>query len=164
MFNRAFNDITGDEQDFYPAALAEKIDELNDYSYQSINNGVYKTGFARTQEAYNESVVKVFAALDNVEQCLSHHKYLLGDQISEADWRLFPTLVRFDVGDYSAFKCNLRAIRDYPRLSAYLQNLYTQPGVANTVHLDIYRAGYRSKSPMRNPNGIVPVGFTRSFQ
>lgn len=164
MFNSAFNDITGDQQDFYPAALAQKIDELNDYIYQNINNGVYQTGFAVTQEAYNESVVKVFAALDIVEQRLSHNKYLLGDQISEADWRLFPTLVRFDVGYYSAFKCNLRAIRDYPHLSAYLQNLYIQPGVAGTVHLNIYRAGYHSKSPMRNPNGIVPIGFTSSFE
>lgn len=105
----------------------------------------------------------LFAALDNLEQRLSSNKYLLGDQISEADWRLLPTLVRFDVGYYSAFKCNLRAIRDYPHLSAYLQNLYAQPGVASTVDLDIYRAGYHSKSPMRNPHGIVPVGFTSTF-
>lgn len=163
MFNSAFNDITGDQQNFYPAALAQEIDELNDYIYQNLNNGVYQTGFARTQEAYDESVAKVFAALDNLEQRLSSNKYLLGDQISEADWRLLPTLVRFDVGYYSAFKCNLRAIRDYPHLSAYLQNLYAQPGVASTVDLDIYRAGYHSKSPMRNPNGIVPVGFTSTF-
>lgn len=163
MFNSAFNDITGDQQNFYPAALAQEIDELNDYIYQNLNNGVYQTGFARTQEAYDESVVKVFAALDNLEQRLSSNKYLLGDQISEADWRLLPTLVRFDVGYYSAFKCNLRAIRDYPHLSAYLQNLYALPGVASTVDLDIYRAGYHSKSPMRNPNGIVPVGFTSTF-
>jgi putative glutathione S-transferase len=163
MFNSAFNNITGDQQDFYPAALAQEIDELNDYIYQNLNNGVYQTGFARTQEAYDESVVKVFAALDHLEQRLSSNKYLLGDQISEADWRLLPTLVRFDVGYYSAFKCNLRAIRDYPHLSAYLQNLYAQPGVASTVDLDIYRAGYHSKSPMRNPHGIVPVGFSSTF-
>ena len=160
MFNSAFNHLTGDEQDFYPEKLASEIDELNDYIYQNINNGVYKAGFARTQEAYDDAVTKLFAALDTIEERLSLHRYLSGDQITEADWRLLPTLVRFDVGYYSAFKCNLRAIRDYPNLSAYLRDLYSQPGVASTVDLDIYRAGYHSKSPHRNPHGIVPVGFS----
>jgi putative glutathione S-transferase len=101
--------------------------------------------------------------LDTLEARLSTHRYLLGDNITEADWRLLPTLVRFDVGYFSAFKCNLKALRDYPHLSAYLQDLYSQPGVASTVDLDIYRAGYHSKSPLRNPNGIVPVGFVSTF-
>ncbi|MFT7561500.1 MAG: putative glutathione S-transferase [Flavobacteriales bacterium] len=159
MFNSAFNHVTGDDQDFYPDALAAEIDELNDLIYNNINNGVYKAGFARTQEAYVEPVTKVFSTLDSLEAQLSSRRYLLGDNITEADWRLLPTLVRFDVGYFSAFKCNLRAIRDYPHLSAYLQDLYSQPSVASTVDLDIYRAGYHSKSPLRNPHGIVPVGF-----
>lgn len=159
MFNSAFNDVTGDEQDFYPDALSQDIDELNDFVFNNINNGVYKAGFARTQSAYDEAVVSVFDALDTIEARLSSQKYLLGNQITEADWRLLPTLVRFDVGYYSAFKCNLKAIRDYPNLSAYLQGLYHQPGVVSTVDFDIYRAGYHSQSDIRNPNGIVPVGF-----
>lgn len=163
MFNSAFNQVTGDDEDFYPDALATEIDELNELIYNNINNGVYKTGFASTQAAYDESVTKVFNTLDALEARLSTRLYLLGDNITEADWRLLPTLVRFDVGYFSAFKCNLRAIRDYPHLSAYLQNLYSQPGVASTVDLDIYRAGYHSKSPLRNPHGIVPVGFASTF-
>ena len=163
MFNSAFNQVTGDDQDFYPDGLASEIDELNDLIYNNINNGVYKTGFARTQEAYDESVTKVFVTLDTLEARLSTRRYLLGDNITEADWRLLPTLVRFDVGYFSAFKCNLKAIRDYPNLSAYLQDLYSQPGVAITVDLDIYRAGYHSVSPLRNPHGIVPIGFESTF-
>lgn len=163
MFNSAFNHITADEQDFYPAALAAEIDALNDVIFNNINNGVYKTGFARTQEAYEESVVKVFSTLDELEARLSTRRYLLGDKITEADWRLLPTLVRFDVGYFSAFKCNLRALRDYPHLSAYLKDLYDQPGIASTVDLDVYRAGYHSVSPLRNPHGIVPIGFESTF-
>jgi putative glutathione S-transferase len=163
MFNSAFNQVTGDEQNFYPDELATQIDQLNDQIFNNINNGVYKTGFARSQEAYDESVTKVFSTLDTLETRLSAGRYLLGDNITEADWRLLPTLVRFDVGYFSAFKCNLKALRDYPYLSSYLQDLYSQPGVASTVDLDIYRAGYHSKSPLRNPHGIVPVGFVSTF-
>jgi putative glutathione S-transferase len=163
MFNRAFNDITGDAQDFYPDALAQEIDELNDYIYQNINNGVYQTGFARTQGAYDESVVKVFTALDKLEQRLSNNKYLLGDNITEADWRLLPTLVRFDVGYFTAFKCNLRALRDYPHLSRYLQDVVNLPNVGKTIELDVYRKGYNSVSPLRNPHGIVPIGLESAF-
>jgi putative glutathione S-transferase len=163
MFNTAFNDITGDTQNFYPAQLANEIDELNEYIYANLNNGVYQTGFARSQQAYNESVTKVFAALDQLEQRLSSRRYLLGDQLTEADWRLLPTLVRFDVGYFSAFKCNLKALRDYTHLSSYLKDLCCQPGVANTIELDIYRRGYHSVSPLRNPHGIVPVGFDSVF-
>lgn len=159
MFNSAFNSITGDEKDFYPDTLAKEIDSLNDIIFNNVNNGVYKSGFARTQEAYSEAVVQLFNTLDEIEKRLSQSRYLLGDAITEADWRLLPTLVRFDVGYYSAFKCNLRAIRDYPHLSAYLKDLYVQDGVAQTVDLDVYRAGYHSQSPLRNPYGIVPVGF-----
>ncbi len=163
MFNRAFNDITGDQHDFYPDAFTEEIDSLNDFIYQNINNGVYQTGFARTQDAYNESVVKVFSALDSLEQRLSNRKYLLGDNITEADWRLLPTLVRFDVGYFTAFKCNLRALRDYPHLSRYLQEVVNLPNVGKTIELDVYRNGYNSVSPLRNPHGIVPVGLEPAF-
>ncbi|MEH6579330.1 MAG: glutathione S-transferase family protein [Amphritea sp.] len=163
MFNSAFNGVTGDTQDFYPLHLAGEIDELNGYIFANLNNGVYQTGFARTQEAYDESVVKVFSALDELEQRLSKQCFLLGDSPTEADWRLLPTLVRFDVGYFSAFKCNLKAIRDYPNLSGYLKDLCRQPGVAETVELAIYRQGYHSKSPLRNPYGIVPVGFESDF-
>lgn len=159
MFNSAFNQITGDQQDFYPPELAEQIDQLNHYIYQRINNGVYQTGFARTQEAYDEAVIQVFAALDTIEERLSAQQYLIGEQITEADWRLLPTLVRFDVGYFSAFKCNLRPIRDYENLSRYLDTLLAIPSVANTIELDVYRQGYHSKSPLRNPYGITPIGL-----
>lgn len=163
MFNRAFDDITGDTQDFYPQDIAEDIDKINDYIYQNLNNAVYQAGFARSQQAYDEAVTKVFTALDQLESSLTEQKYLFGDRLTEADWRLLPTLVRFDVGYFSAFKCNLRAIRDYPNLSRYLRDLTSVEGVMDTVELDIYRQGYHSKSPLRNPNGIVPKGFATTF-
>ena len=159
MFNTAFNGLTGDRQDFYPTHLEQEIDSLNDLIFNNVNNGVYKSGFARTQEAYTEAVTAVFKTLDQLEERLSRSRYLLGDTITEADWRLLPTLARFDVGYYSAFKCNLRAIRDYQHLSAYFKSLYEYEGVAETVDFDIYRAGYHSHSPLRNPYAIVPVGF-----
>ncbi len=163
MMNSGFNHISGDDQDFYPNALQLEIDELNFTIFNDLNNGVYKTGFARTQQAYDESVVKVFSTLDELEKRLATNKYLLGETITEADWRLFPTLVRFDVAYFSAFKCNLKAIRDYPNLSAYLKDLYDQPRVSETVDLDIYRNGYHSVSPVRNPYGISPIGFNSDF-
>ncbi len=163
MFNSAFNEITGDVQDFYPSNKREEIDTINTFVFNRINNGVYKTGFARTQQAYNESVISLFDALDEIETRLSTQRYLLGDDITEADWRLLPTLVRFDVGYFSAFKCNLKALRDYPHLSSYLKDLYGHAGIAQTVDLDIYRKGYHSKSPLRNPHGVVPVGFDSTF-
>jgi len=163
MFNSAFNDFTENQQDFYPLALSAEIDDLNDYIYKNLNNGVYQTGFARTQEAYDEGVVKVFSALDSLEQRLSTNQYLLGNTLTEADWRLLPTLVRFDVGYFTAFKCNLRALRDYPNLSRYLQTLVALPNVGKTIELDVYRKGYNSKSPLRNPHGIVPIGFEPAF-
>lgn len=158
MFNGAFNALTGDQQDFCPLDQLAEIDALNEYIFSHINNGVYQAGFARSQEAYGEAVTKVFAALDSLEGRLSDRAFLLGETPLEPDWRLLPTLARFDVGYYSAFKCNLRALRDYPRLSAYFRRLYQHPGIAETIHFDIYRAGYHSRSPLRNPHGIVPVG------
>lgn len=164
MFNSAFNHITEDHKDHYPDKLAQDIDQLNAFIYDNLNSGVYKTGFSRTQQAYDESVVKVFEALDEIESILSDSRYLLGEELTEADWRLLPTLVRFDVGYFTAFKCNLKALRDYPAISRYLQELVLVPGVADTIDLDVYRNGYHSKSELRNPHGIVPIGLTPAFQ
>jgi putative glutathione S-transferase len=158
MFNSVFDEITDNRKDFYPPDKADQIDTLNDLLFNTVNNGVYKAGFARSQVAYNDAVTTLFDVLERVEQRLESQRYLLGDQITEVDWRLLPTLVRFDVGYFSAFKCNLKMIRDYPNLSAYLRDLCSQPGIAETIDLDIYRRGYHSQSPLRNPHGIVPVG------
>lgn len=158
MFNSAFDELTGNTLDFYPAALRGEIDALNAFIYANINNGTYKAGFARTQAAYDEAVISLFQALEQLETRLSQGRYLLGETLTEADWRLLPTLARFDVGYYSAFKCNLKAIRDYPHLQRYFQALCAYPGIQGTIDFDIYRAGYHSPSPLRNPHGIQPQG------
>lgn len=142
----------------YPAAFADEIDGWNALIYEAVNNGVYRAGFAETQEAYEEAAHGVFAALDRIEAALSAHRYLVGDQMTEADLRLFPTLARFDVAYHGAFKCNLRRLVDYPGLWAYARDLYQMPGLAGTVRFDVYKAGYYSPSPKRNPLGIVPIG------
>lgn len=157
MFNSAFDGITGNRLDLYPEALQTEIDRWNDYIYPRINNGVYRAGFATSQEAYDEAVSGLFAALDEVDRHLAGHRYLAGEYCTEADWRLFVTLVRFDVGYYGAFKCNMRRIEDYPALSHYLRELYQWPGIAATVDLERIRRDYYS-IPNVNPNGIVPVG------
>jgi len=158
MFNSAFDELTGNRLDFYPPGLRSEIDALNALIYEHVNNGTYKAGFARTQAAYNEAVTALFQTLEQLEARLSQQPYLLGETLTEADWRLLPTLARFDVGYYSAFKCNLKALRDYPHLQRYFQTLYAYPGIAETIDFDIYRAGYHSQSPLRNPFGIVPKG------
>ncbi len=163
MFNGAFNAITGNQTDYAPAALLPEIDALNDLIYRTINNGVYKTGFARTQQAYEEGVRPLFDTLDQLEARLATRRYLLGAHITEADWRLLPTLLRFDAAYYSAFRCNLRRLVDYPNLWAYTRDLYQQPGIADTVDFDVYRRGYHSKSPVRNPYGIVPIAYQADF-
>lgn len=163
MFNSAFNAFTDDRTDYYPEPLRAEIDALNDLIYRTVNNGVYRAGFATTQEAYEEVVDTVFATLDQLEARLATHRYLLGRQLTEADWRLFPTLVRFDVAYHGAFKCNLRRLVDYPHLWAYTRELYQLPGIAETVDLEIYKQGYYSPSPLRNPLGIVPKGPVIDF-
>lgn len=163
MFNSAFNEITGNRTDYAPPALLPEIDGLNERIFQTVNNGVYKTGFARTQAAYDEAVVPLFETLDYLDQRLASRRYLLGDQITEADWRLLPTLLRFDAAYYSAFKCNLRRLVDYPNLWPYTRDLYQQPGIAKNVDFNVYRAGYHSKSPQRNPLGIIPIAFAVDF-
>jgi glutathionyl-hydroquinone reductase len=163
MFNSAFNDITGDEQDFYPQALRAEIDALNARIYDTVNNGVYKAGFATTQAAYEEGLSPLFETLDMLEQRLSSQRYLLGDTQTEADWRLFTTLVRFDAVYVGHFKCNLRRIVDYPALSAYLRDLYQVAGVAETVNIDHIKRHYYGSHKMINPTGVVPVGPVLDF-
>ena len=142
----------------YPETQREKIDTWNDRIYGTLNNGVYRTGFARTQEAYDKAVVEVFDTLDAIEAHLTQNAWLAGDTITEADIRLFPTLARFAVAYHYAFKCNLRRIIDYPALWTYARRIYAMPGVAETVKFDIYKAGYFSPSELRNPLGIIPAG------
>jgi putative glutathione S-transferase len=135
MFNSAFNGITGSREDFYPEPLQAEIDALNAVVYDTVNNGVYKAGFATTQEAYGENVAKLFETLDMLDKRLGKSRYLFGDSITEADWRLFTTLVRFDAVYVGHFKCNIRRIDDYKNLPGYLRDLYQVPGVAETVNL-----------------------------
>ncbi len=163
MFNSGFDEFTNAHEDYYPAELRAEIDKVNELVYANVNNGVYRTGFALTQAAYEEGFKKLFAALDELEVRLSKSRYLVGNRITEADWRLFVTLLRFDAVYYVLFKCNLRRITDYPNLSNYLRDIYQVPGVAETVNMDhIKRSYYRARSNI-NPLGIVPVGPQQDF-
>jgi putative glutathione S-transferase len=157
MLNSEFNAIGGDNADYYPAAARAEIDAVNKLTYDNVNNGVYRTGFAKTQTAYEAAYDAVFAALDELESRLSKQRYLVGKQITEADWRLLPTLLRFDVAYFSAFKCNKKQIRDYPNLWNYMLELYNVPGVAATVKPRYYVINYYSIDRV-NPNGIIPKG------
>lgn len=158
MFNSAFDNIGATATDYYPEALREEIDGLNERIYGTLNNGVYKAGFATTQAAYEEAVMPLFDTLDFLEQQLSDRRYLTGGAITEADWRLFTTLVRFDPVYVGHFKCNIRRIVDYPNLSGYVRDLYQQPGVAQTVHMDHIKNHYYASHETVNPSRIVPVG------
>jgi putative glutathione S-transferase len=157
MLNTAFDAITGSAADFYPAPLRAEIDALNERIYRNVNNGVYRCGFAKSQAAYEEAYDGLFATLDELEERLSRRRYLVGHQITEADWRLFPTLVRFDVAYFSLFKCNRNRIADYPNLSNYMRELYAVPGVAATVTPRYYVMNYYSIAKL-NPTGIIPKG------
>ncbi|WP_180900892.1 glutathione S-transferase family protein [Martelella soudanensis] len=158
MFNGAFDHLTGNEADFYPEDLRDGIDEINAVVYDAVNNGVYKAGFATTQEAYSENVTKLFETLDMLEDRLGDNRYLMGDRLTEADWRLFTTLVRFDPVYVGHFKCNLRRIADYPNLSGYLRELYQVPGVNETVNIEHIKRHYYGSHKTINPTGIVPEG------
>lgn len=158
MFNTAFNHLTDNNLDFYPSELRQQIDGINEKVYHQVNNGVYKTGFARTQAAYEKNFQRLFSALDDLEKLLSTQRYLTGSQITEADWRLFPTLLRFDAVYVGHFKCNLRRIIDYPNLHNYLLELYQQPGIAATVNMDHIKRHYYFSHESINPSRIVPVG------
>jgi putative glutathione S-transferase len=163
MLNSAFSAFTNERADYYPTALRAEIDKINDLVYSNINNGVYRAGFATAQAAYEQAFRALFDALDEIEQRLSKQRYLVGNAVTEADWRLFSTLIRFDAVYYSHFKCNWRQIGDYPNLSNYTRDLYQVPGVAETVSLDhIKRHYYRSQKQV-NPTGIVPVGPQLDF-
>jgi putative glutathione S-transferase len=158
MFNSAFDTITGNNQDFYPDDLHAKIDALNAYIYDTINNGVYKCGFATTQQAYEKNFDALFAALDTIDSRLDSQKYLFGDRLTEADWRLFTTLVRFDPVYVGHFKTNRQRIVDYPNLYRYLHELYNHPGVKETVSFHHIKHHYYSSHRTINPTGIVPLG------
>jgi putative glutathione S-transferase len=153
MFNSEFNALTGDQTDFYPEGLRAEIDAVN----ERVNNGVYRAGFAKSQAAYDEAYDGVFSTLDWLEARLAHRRYLVGNQITEADWRLFPTLVRFDVAYFSLFKCNRQRIADYPNLSNYMRELYQVPGIAATVTPRYYVINYYSIAKL-NPTMIIPKG------
>ncbi len=163
MFNGAFNAFTGDNYDFYPDDSRAAIDEWNGLIYETINNGVYRTGFARSQEAYEEAFDALFDTLDKLDAHLETNRYISGGRISEADWRLFPTLVRFDVAYVGAFKCNKRRIADYPNLWNFTRALYQMPGIAGTVHLDHIKDHYYMSHPQINPARIVPRGPELDF-
>lgn len=158
MFNSAFNGLTGDQQDFYPVELQGQIDAINERVYRDINNGVYKAGFATTQEAYQQAYLGLFRSLDWIEEILARNRYLLGSRLTEADWRLFTTLVRFDAVYYSHFKCNRQRIEDYPNLSNYLRDLYLVEGVAETVDIEQIKTHYYGSHTQINPTGIIPKG------
>jgi putative glutathione S-transferase len=158
MLNSAFDQWGDASLDFYPERLRGEIDKINALVYPAVNNGVYRAGFATTQSAYEEAFRELFAALDTLEERLARHRYLVGDRITEADWRLFTTLVRFDPVYVGHFKCNLKRIADYPNLSNYVRDLYQVPGVAETVSFPHIKWHYYGSHTSINPTRIVPVG------
>jgi putative glutathione S-transferase len=158
MLNSAFDAFANDGVDFYPQALRAEIDEVNEPIYNNVNNGVYRCGFAKTQEAYNTAYDRLFNTMDELEDKLSKQRYLVGDQITEADWRLFTTLVRFDAVYYNHFKTNKKRLMDYPNLWAYTRELYQVPGVAETVNMEHIKYHYFASHHTINPTGIVPKG------
>lgn len=158
MLLTEFDELARNDVDLVPAELRGRIDELNDELYGAVNNGVYNAGFSGNQDAYEEAVERLFATLDRLEERLSASRYLHGDALTETDWRLFPTLLRFDAVYYVHFKCNVRRLVDYPNLWAYARELYQQPGIAATVSLDQIKEHYYTTHDMLNPARIIPVG------
>ena len=163
MFNSAFDDVGAIAEDYYPEKLRSEIDELNERIYESVNNGVYKCGFATTQEAYEEAITPLFDTLDWLDERLASKRYLTGSTITEADWRLFTTLVRFDPVYVGHFKCNIRRIDDYPNLSGYVRDLYQQPGVGETVNMQHIKHHYYASHESVNPSRVVPKGPAIDF-
>ena len=158
MLNTAFDDIGAKPGDYYPEALRLEIDGLNDRIYDTVNNGVYKSGFATTQKAYDEAIVPLFETLDWLDEKLGKQRYLTGNQITEADWRLFTTLVRFDPVYVGHFKCNIRRIADYENLPGYVRDLYQQPEIAKTVNMQHIKDHYYASHESINPNRVIPAG------
>ena len=158
MFNSAFDSIGAGPDDYYPEHLRDEIDAINSRVFKTLNNGVYRAGFATSQEAYEEAVYPLFDTLDWLEGRLQTRRYLTGSRITEADWRLFTTLIRFDPVYVSHFKCNIRRLVDYPNLWAYTRDLYQQPGIAETINMKHIKKSYFGSHDKVNPTGIVPVG------
>ena len=163
MFNSAFDHLGAMTGDYYPRELRAEIDYINERIYDTLNNGVYRCGFATTQEAYDEAITPLFETLDWIENTLATKTFLTGDSITEADWRLFTTLIRFDPVYVGHFKCNLRRIIDYPNVSNYMHKLYSQPGIENTVNIGHIKKHYYKSHKTLNPSGIVPIGPETQF-
>ena len=158
MFNHSFNELTGNNLDFYPEKFQKKIDEINDFTYHNINNGVYKVGFATKQSVYEKELDSLFNALDQVEEMLEQNTYLLGSEMLECDLRLFPTLLRFDPVYVGHFKCNKKRIIDYPNINRYLQSIKSNSKIKPTINIDHIKTHYYGSHPTINPNGIIPTG------
>jgi putative glutathione S-transferase len=158
MFNKSFNELTGNQLDFYPEKFQKKINDINNFTYHNINNGVYKVGFATKQEVYEEELDKLFQSLDKLEEMLSENIYLLTDEILECDLRLFPTLLRFDPVYVGHFKCNKKRIIDYTNINRYLQKIKSHPQIQPTINIDHIKTHYYGSHPTINPNGIIPAG------
>lgn len=163
MFNSAFDHITGNTDDYWPQDLRAELEPVNDRIYNTFNNGVYRCGFATTQEAYNEAITPLFDTMEWLEARLSNSRYLMGEKITEADWRLFTTLVRFDAVYHLHFKCNKKRLLDYPNLWGYTRDLYQQPGVSNTVNMDHIVRHYHYSHESINPHRIAPINPTIDF-
>jgi putative glutathione S-transferase len=163
MLNAEFGEFSDNPVDYYPEDRREEIDAINERIYHTLNNGVYRAGFAGSQEAYDEACTGVFETLDYLEEILSRQRYLAGEQITEADWRVFPTLVRFDSVYALHFKCNIHRLVDYPNLWGYTRELYQQPGVADTVHMDHIKLCYYKNHESVDPKGLIPLGPELDF-
>lgn len=163
MLNSAFDQVGAKPGDYYPPALQGKIDRINERVYNDINNGVYKAGFATSQAAYDEAVTRLFATLDELEERLGRQRYLIGNRLTEADWRLLTTLLRFDEVYHTHFKCNVKRLVDYPHLWGFTRELYQVPGVASTLHMDHIKAHYYRSHKTINPSGIIPAGPKPDF-
>ncbi len=158
IFNSAFNELTGNQDDYYPLELRERIDVMNQRVYDTVNNGVYRAGFATSQAAYERAYEALFAMLDELDQLLGSQRYLMGDRITEADWRLFTTLIRFDAVYHGHFKCNRQRLEDYQHLPGYIRELYQWPGIAETVNFAHIKEHYYASHRNINPTGVVPAG------
>ncbi|MFT6908195.1 MAG: putative glutathione S-transferase [Oleiphilaceae bacterium] len=163
MFNSAFNELTGNQDDYYPEAYRDEIEQVNDRIYNTVNNGVYRAGFATTQEVYEAAFHELFDSLAWLEGILSKQRYLVGDVLTEADWRLFTTLIRFDAVYVGHFKCNQKRIADYPALSAYLRDLFQVSGIQETVNFEHIKTHYYASHKTINPTGIIPFGPEQDF-
>ncbi len=163
MLNHAFNAVTGNQMDFYPEELRKTIDDWNGRIYPAVNNGVYRAGFATAQDAYEEAYGEVFAELDHIEDHLASHRYLAGDALTEADIRLFTTLIRFDAVYHGHFKCNRQRLAEYRHIPGYIREIYQLPGVAGTVNFDHIKTHYYASHTMINPTGVVPRGPATDF-